>query len=157
MSIYDYIVKDVNGNDVSISKYKNKVILIVNTATKCGFTNQYIELQELYNLYKDKGFEILDFPCNQFLSQAPGSNNDINNFCKIHYETTFERFSKICVKGCNIEPLYQYLINNSNYILNKNIKWNFTKFLISRNGDIIHRYVPFVKPKNIMNDIEKLL
>lgn len=157
MSIYDYIVKDINGNDVSISKYKNKVLLIVNTATRCGFTNQYKELQEIYNLYKDKGFEILDFPCNQFLNQAPGSDDDINTFCKLSYKTEFDRFHKVCVKGERIEPLYEYLINNSNYILNKNIKWNFTKFLINRNGDIIHRYAPFTKPKCIMLDIEKLL
>lgn len=157
MSIYDYIVKDTNGNDVSISKYKGKVLLIVNTATKCGFTNQYKELQQIYDLYKERGFEILDFPCDQFLNQAPESDEDINNFCKLHYAATFDRFHKICVKGYDIEPFYEYLINNSSYILNKNIKWNFTKFLVNREGSIIHRYAPFIKPKSIIKDIEKLL
>ena len=157
MSIYNYIVKDTNGNDVSISKYKGKVLLIVNTATKCGFTNQYKELQQIYDLYKERGFEILDFPCDQFLNQAPESDEDIDNFCKLNYATAFDRFHKICVKGYDIEPFYEYLINNSSYIFNKNIKWNFTKFLVNREGSIIHRYAPFVNPKYIIKDIEKLL
>lgn len=157
MNIYDYTVKDINGNDISLSKYKNKVLLIVNTATRCGFTKQYEDLEKIYQMYKNKGFEILDFPCNQFLNQAPESDDEINNFCKLKYNTTFDRFKKIDVKGKNIEPLYSYLINNSNHLFNKNIKWNFTKFLIDRNGNIVRRFSSFSSGSTITKYIDKFI
>ncbi|WP_295154768.1 glutathione peroxidase [uncultured Brachyspira sp.] len=157
MSIYDFNVKDINGNDVSLAKYKNKVVLIVNTATKCGFTKQYKDLENIYEMYNSRGFEILDFPCNQFLNQAPQSDEKIDNFCKLKYNTTFDRFKKIDVKGKNIEPLYLYLINNSNYFLNKNIKWNFTKFLINREGYIIHRFSSIDSINKIKKYIDKFI
>ncbi|MEI0491037.1 glutathione peroxidase [Brachyspira intermedia] len=157
MSIYDFYVKDINGNEVSLAKYKNKVILIVNTATRCGFTNQYKDLENIYKNYNSRGFEILDFPCNQFLNQAPESNEQIDNFCKVKYNTTFDRFQKIDVKGKNIEPLYLYLINNSNYLFNKDIKWNFTKFLIDRNGNIVKRFSSFSSGSTISKYIDKII
>ena len=157
MSIYDFNVKDINGNDVSLAKYKNKVILIVNTATRCGFTNQYKDLENMYEMYNSRGFEILDFPCNQFLNQAPESDEQIDNFCKLKYNTTFDRFKKIDVKGNNIEPLYSYLINNSNYLFNKDIKWNFTKFLIDRNGNIVKRFSSFSSGNSITKYIDRLI
>ncbi len=157
MNIYDYTVKDINGNDISLSKYKNKVLLIVNTATRCGFTRQYKDLEYIYKKYNHKGFEILDFPCNQFLNQAPESNQEIDNFCKLKYNTTFDRFQKIDVKGDNIEPLYSYLINNSNYFFNKNIKWNFTKFLINRDGYVVFRFSSIASINNIIKCIDDII
>ena len=156
MSIYDFYVKDINGNEVSLAKYKNKVILIVNTDTRCGFTNQYKDLENIYKNYNSRGFEILDFPCIQFLNQAPESNEKIDNFCKLKYNTTFDRFKKIDVKGKNIEPLYLYL-NNSNYLFNKDIKWNFTKFLIDRNGNIVKRFSSFSSGSTISKYIDKII
>lgn len=156
MNIYEYSVKDLSGEMFSLSNYKEKVILIVNTATKCGFTPQYEGLEKLYKEYKDRGFEILDFPCNQFLRQAPGTDEEINNFCTLNYGTTFKRFSKIKVNGKDADPLYQFLKNESKLPFNK-IKWNFTKFLINRKGEVIAHYDPNVKPEDIKNDIEKLL
>ncbi|PTY41082.1 glutathione peroxidase [Brachyspira hampsonii] len=157
MNIYDFYVKDINGNDVSLSKYRNKVILIVNTATRCGFTKQYKDLENIYEIYNSRGFEILDFPCNQFLNQAPESDEKIDSFCKMRYNTSFDRFKKIDVKGKNIEPLYLYLINNSNYLFNKNIKWNFTKFLIDRNGNVVRRFSIFSSAKSITKYIDKII
>ncbi|WP_183305961.1 glutathione peroxidase [Dysgonomonas hofstadii] len=157
MSIYDFKVKDVQGNDVSLDAYKGKVLLIVNTATKCGFTPQYKDLQDLYLRYKDKGFEILDFPCNQFGSQAPGTNEEIADFCEMKYKTTFKTFGKIDVNGDNADPLYKYLKSNSKGFLGEAIKWNFTKFLIDKQGNITDRYAPITNPAKISGDIEKLL
>ncbi|WP_300365560.1 glutathione peroxidase [Brachyspira sp.] len=157
MNIYDYNVKDIKGNDISLSKYKGKLLLIVNTATRCGFTNQYKDLEYIYKKYKDQGFEILDFPCNQFLNQAPETNEEIDSFCKLKYNTTFDRFQKIYVKGKGIEALYSYLINNSNYFLNKNIKWNFTKFLINREGDIIYRFSAIDRINKIIKYIDEII
>lgn len=157
MSIYDFSVKDVQGNNTSLNIYKGKVLLIVNTATKCGFTPQYKDLQDLYLKYKDRGFEILDFPCNQFGSQAPGTNQEIAEFCEMKYKTTFKTFAKIDVNGDNADPLYKYLKANSKGFLGEAIKWNFTKFLIDKDGNIIDRYAPITNPSKINNKIEELL
>jgi glutathione peroxidase len=138
--------------------FQGKVLLIVNTATACGFTPQYKGLQKLYDDYKDKGFEILDFPCNQFAIQAPGSETEINNFCTLKYHTTFQRFSKIDVNGKNESSLYSFLKNQQKGVFgSRNIKWNFTKFLIDKTGNVIKRYGPDKKPEIIEHDIKKLL
>ncbi len=157
MSIYDFEVKDISGNLVSLEKYKNKVLLIVNTATGCGFTPQYDALEGLYKEYNEKGFEILDFPCNQFANQAPGTEEEIKIFCKLKYDVSFDQFSKIDVNGENESPLYKYLKENSKGFLGSKIKWNFTKFLVNRDGEVVNRYAPTVKPEDIRIDIEKLL
>lgn len=177
MSIYDFTVKDNEQNEVSLSEYKGKVLLIVNTATKCGLTPQYEGLEKLYKEFKERGLEILDFPCNQFLSQAPGTDEEINSFCSLNFGTTFKRFSKIDVNGENAHPLYKYLKdenkkevedNESKGLLQKladlgqkvtgtEIKWNFTKFLVDREGNVVHRFAPTTKPENISKEIEKLL
>lgn len=157
MGLYQIRVEDVNRNVVSFERYKGKVLLIVNTATKCLFTPQYEELQEIYNKYNEKGFEVLDFPCNQFANQAPGLVEDINEECVEKYETTFPRFNKINVNGEEESILYTYLKKHQKGFLGKEIKWNFTKFLIDRNGNVVKRYAPTVKPNKISKDIEKLL
>lgn len=157
MSIYDFSVKDIKGNDVSLEQYKGKVLLIVNTATACGFTPQYKELQDLYLKYKDKGFEILDFPCNQFGKQAPGSNEEIASFCEIKYKTTFRTFAKIDVNGKNADPLYVYLKQQEKGFLGEAIKWNFTKFLIDKEGNVVDRYAPITRPSKIEDQIAELL
>lgn len=156
-TIYDFTVKNDKGEDVSLEKYKGKVLLIVNTATKCGFTKQYDGLEELYKKYKDRGFEILDFPCNQFAGQAPGTIEEINNFCALNFGTSFDRFDKIDVNGENEAPLYTYLKDQISGKLSKNIRWNFTKFLIGKNGIPVKRYDSMKKPANIAKDIEELL
>ena len=155
--IYDYVVKDRKGNDVKLSEYKGKVLLIVNTATGCGFTPQYEGLENLYKKYKSKGFEILDFPCNQFGNQAPGSNDEINEFCTLKYHTTFPRFAKIDVNGKNEDPLYTYLKSQKKGLLNKNIKWNFTKFLVDKEGNVVDRFDSMTTPEKIDSKIEELL
>lgn len=156
-TIYDFTVKDNKGNDISLDKYKGKVLLIVNTATECGFTPQYQGLEELYKKYKDQGFEILDFPSNQFGGQAPGTNTEIQNFCTARFGTTFDRFAKIDVNGENEDPLYTYLKKSQGGLLGDKIKWNFTKFLIDRDGNVVERYSSQKKPENIAKEIEKLL
>ena len=157
MKFYDITVKDSKGNDVSLSEYKDKVLLIVNTATGCGFTPQYNGLQELYEKYKDKGFEILDFPCNQFGNQAPGTNEEINNFCTLRYNITFRQFDKINVNGDNESKLYSWLKSQKGGLGSSNIKWNFTKFLINRNGEVVERYGSAKTPASIESAIVKLL
>ena len=157
MSIYDFNVKDGKGAEVSLSQFEGKVLLIVNTATGCGFTPQYKGLQELYNKYRERGFEILDFPCNQFGHQAPGTNEEIDSFCELKYHTTFPRFAKIDVNGKNEEPLYRFLKQEKGGFIGDDIKWNFTKFLISREGCVVDRYAPVTKPEKIEQDILKLL
>lgn len=137
----------------TLANYKGKVILIVNTATKCGFTPQYEELEELYEKYKDEGFVILDFPCNQFFHQAPGSDEEIHEFCTLRYNTKFPRFAKIDVNGKNEHPLYKELKEK----FPGRIKWNFTKFLINRKGEVVARYEPNKKPKSFEEDIKNLL
>jgi glutathione peroxidase len=157
MSVYDFTVKNNKGADISLEQYKGKVLLIVNTATQCGFTPQYKGLQELYDACKDKGFEILDFPCNQFGKQAPGSAEEIQQFCTLKYHTTFPQFDKIEVNGSNESPLYTYLKSQAKGSLGSNIKWNFTKFLVDKNGAVIKRYGSAAKPEAIKKDIEGLL
>ncbi len=156
-TIYDFTVRDNQGNDVSLDKYKGKVLLIVNTATECGFTPQYDGLEELYKKYKDQGFEILDFPSNQFGGQAPGTDAEIENFCTARFGTTFDRFAKIDVNGENEDPLYTYLKKSQGGLLGDKIKWNFTKFLVDREGNVVERYSSQKKPENLSKEIEKLL
>jgi glutathione peroxidase len=153
-TIYDFTVKGIDEEDVSLQLFKGKVLLIVNTATECGFTPQYTGLQKLYDAYKEKGLEILDFPCNQFENQAPESSKEINNFCTLNYHTTFSRFAKIEVNGENESPLYKYLKDISG---SKDIEWNFTKFLIDNEGNLVKRYGSGKKPKAIEKDIRKQL
>ena len=158
MSIYDFNVKDINNQEISMSKYKGKVLLIVNTASLCGFTPQYKKLEELYNKYKNKNFKILAFPSNQFSKQEPGTNEEIKKFCNVNFNISFDLFSKIDVNGDNTIPLYKYLKNEqSGFLWTKSIKWNFTKFLIDKNGNVINRYAPFTKPFSIEDDIVNIL
>ena len=157
MNIYDFKVRSAKGEDVPMTKYQGKVILIVNTATGCGFTPQYEGLQKLYDKYKDKGLEILDFPCNQFGHQAPGTEDEIQEFCTLKYKTTFPLFAKIDVNGKDAEPLFEYLKKQKGGFLGDDIKWNFTKFLVSREGTVMERYAPVTKPEKIESDILKFL
>ena len=157
MSIYDYSVKDRSGNNVSMSMFKGKVLLIVNTATGCGFTPQYEGLEELYKKYHEKGLEILDFPCNQFGNQAPGNNDEIHEFCTLKYNTTFDQFAKVEVNGENEIPLYTFLKKEKGGIMGSNIKWNFTKFLVDREGNVVKRYAPTDTPEKIEDSIKELL
>ena len=179
MPIYSYNVKNRSGEEVSLSKFKGKVLIIVNTATGCGFTPQYEGLEKLYKKYHDSGLEILDFPCNQFGNQAPGSDDEIHEFCSLKYNTSFDQFSKIEVNGENEEPLYTYLKNAiaddiidgvknkmamkaiekiSKTTKNKNdIKWNFTKFLVDRDGNVVGRYSPTYKPEDMEDKIKELI
>ncbi len=158
MSLYDFNVTDIDGKTVSMSKYKGKVLLIVNVASECGFTPQYAGLEKLYETYKDKGFMILGFPCNQFREQESGSNKEIKFFCKGTYHVTFDMFSKIEVNGENADPLYKFLKEKQGgFMWMDGIKWNFTKFLVDREGNIVDRYAPITKPKDIEEDIVKLL
>jgi len=157
MTFYDYTVKGRAGEDVALSIYKGKVLLVVNTATGCGFTPQYEGLQKLYDKHKDKGFEILDFPCNQFANQAPGTIEDIQSFCTLNYGTTFPRFAKIDVNGRNASDLYKFLKKEKKSALGSSIKWNFTKFLIDREGNVVKRYAPADTPESIEADILALL
>ncbi len=179
MGIYDFTVKAQDGGSVSLSDYKGKVLLIVNTATGCGFTPQYEDLQKIYELHREDGLEILDFPCNQFMGQAPGTDEEIHSFCTGRFGITFPQFSKIDVNGENAAPLYKYLTENTSfggfsgamgvvlkpivkkmdkeYKDNGNIKWNFTKFLIDRNGEIVARFEPTDSLDKVKEEIEKLL
>jgi glutathione peroxidase len=154
MSIYDITVKDMAGKDAVLSEYKGKVLLIVNTATHCGFTPQYPGLQALYAKYKDKGFEILDFPCNQFMGQAPEGIEEYHNICTTRFGVTFRQFAKIDVNGNNESPLYTYLKKESG---GKNIGWNFTKFLVDRQGKLVKRFESADKPETMDPEIAKLL
>ena len=180
-TVYDFTVKDRKGKDVSLKEYANEVLLIVNTATKCGFTPQYEELEKLYEKYHSQGFEILDFPCNQFGQQAPGTDESIHEFCKLNFGTELPRFKKVKVKGDDAEPLYKFLQEQKGFagwdmshpiahilddMLTKadpdykeksDIKWNFTKFLISKKGQVIARFEPTEKIENIAKQIEELL
>ena len=157
MSIYDFEVLDYKGNPVKLEKYRGKVLLIINTATKCGFTKQYDGLEKFYLEHKDEGFEILDFPCDQFLHQAPGTNEEIHDFCILRFAIAFPQFSKIKVNGKEEAPLYTYLKNNCEVNKGKRIKWNFTKFLISKDGTIVSRYEPNQTSDEFKDDIIKLL
>lgn len=157
MSIYDFTLKDVNGNDVPMSDFKDKVLLIVNTATGCGFTPQYEGLQKLYDKYSSRGFEILDFSCNQFGNQAPGTEEEIVNFCKLKYNVSFRQFAKTEVNGENEHPLYTYLKSQKSGTMGSRIKWNFTKFLVDRNGRVVERFAPTAVPEKIEEKIETIL
>lgn len=154
---YDYKVKNISGEDVSMSDYKGKVVLIVNTASKCGFTKQYEGLEELYEKYKDQGFVILGFPCNQFGAQEPGGNAEIKNFCTSTFSVTFPMMSKIDVNGDDADPLYKFLKKEKGGILGDDIKWNFTKFLIDRDGNVVDRFASQKTPKALEKEVEKLL
>ena len=179
--IYDFTVKDRKGNDVSLKEYANEVLLIVNTATKCGFTPTYNELEATYKKYHAQGFEVLDFPCNQFKNQAPGTDESIHEFCKLQFGTEFPQFKKIKVNGDDAEPLFKFLKEQKGFagwdeshkltpILDKilseedpdykskpDIKWNFTKFLINKKGQVVSRFEPTEKIEHIQAEIEKLL
>ncbi len=157
MSVYDYNVKDMQGNSVSLKTFEGKVLLIVNTATGCGFTPQYEGLENLYRSYKDQGFEILDFPCNQFGNQAPGTNDEIHQFCTLKYDVSFPQFSKIDVNGEHEDPLYTYLKSQKKGTLGSRIKWNFTKFLVDRNGNVVGRFAPTDTPEKLESKIKAVL
>lgn len=179
-TVYDFTVKDRKGNEVKLDSYKDKVLLIVNTATGCGFTPHYNPLEEMYKDFKDKGFEILDFPCNQFANQAPGSEEEIHNFCTLKFGTEFPQFAKIDVNGENADPLFVFLatekpfqgfgkgiknaalekfanLNNKTFGDKAYIKWNFTKFLINREGKVIARFEPTVDMKEVRKAVEEAL
>ena len=151
--IYTFSVKTRSGDEKPLADFKGKVLLIVNTATGCGFTPQYEGLERLFEDYHEKGLEILDFPCNQFGHQAPGSDTEIHEFCTGKYKTQFDQFKKIDVNGDNADPLYKWLTSEKG----GSIKWNFTKFLIDKDGNIVKRYGSITKPEKIRKDIEKLL
>ena len=157
MSIYDYSVKAQDGSEVSLADYQGRVLLIVNTATGCGFTPQYEGLQDLYEKYQSQGLEILDFPCNQFGHQAPGSDEEITDFCQSRYGVTFRQFKKIEVNGAGEEPLYTFLKLQKKGVMGDNIKWNFTKFLVDRKGNVVARFAPTVTPEKIDEQIKELL
>lgn len=181
MNIYDFKATTIDGTEVSLEKYKGKVVVITNTASKCGFTPQYEDLQRLFAKYKEQGLEILGFPSNQFAEQEPGSNEEIQSFCSLNYGVDFQMFSKIDVRGPNAHPLFNYLTGQApfqgfdmNHALGKilkslleekfpetlhgdSIKWNFTKFLVDRNGNVVGRYEPTTAPMDMEKDIEKLL
>ena len=157
-SIYNYSAYTINGESQSFGSYKGKTLLIVNVASKCGFTSQYKELEEIYREYKDQGLEILAFPCNQFGAQEPGDAEEIKQFCSLTYDVSFPLFAKIDVNGDQTAPVYQFLKESLPGILgSKAIKWNFTKFLVNKNGIPEKRYAPTDKPHDILNDIKKIL
>jgi glutathione peroxidase len=156
-SIYDFTVADSRGNPVSLEDYRGKVLLIVNTASKCGFTPQYTQLQALYDQYNERDFVVLALPCNQFGGQEPGSNAEVQEFCQMNFGLSFPVMGKIDVNGSEQHALYTHLKSQAGGVLNSKIKWNFTKFLVDREGQVVKRYAPIRKPKDIAADIEKLL
>ncbi|MCR5440390.1 MAG: glutathione peroxidase [Selenomonas sp.] len=181
MGIYDFQVKTNKGEEKSLADYKGKVLLIVNTASKCGFTPQFQELQELYLKYKEQGLEILGFPCNQFAGQEPGTNSEVQEFCRLNYGVTFPIFAKGDVRGETAQPLFKYLVEQQGFkgfdeshpiaakligalkenfpeiLAGDGIKWNFTKFLVDRDGQVVARFEPTTAPSALAKDIEKLL
>ncbi len=181
MNIYDFKVKTIDGEETTLEKYKGKVLVVVNTASKCGFTPQYSDLENIYKKYKDMGLEILGFPCNQFAEQEPGNSNDVKAFCQLNYGVTFPLFEKVDVKGQTAHPLFKFLSNSMpfngfdlstpsgrlldnilkekypEYIIGNSIKWNFTKFLIDRDGNIVNRFESPVDPMDMIPEIEKIL
>ncbi len=157
-TVYDFTAEKLEGGDQSLADYKGKVLLIVNTASKCGFTPQFEGLEKVYENLKDKGLVVLGFPCNQFASQDPGSNSEIGEFCQRNYGVSFPMFAKIDVNGSEAHPLYKFLSKEAKGILGSEaIKWNFTKFLVGRDGNVIDRYAPTTKPEDMVKDIEKAL
>lgn len=158
MSVYDYSAKTLDGQDATLADYRGQVLLIVNTASKCGFTPQYEGLEQLWRTYKDRGFAILAFPCNQFGAQEPGDASEIANFCSLTYDVTFPVMSKIDVNGADAHPLYKFLKKEQKGLLGTEaIKWNFTKFLIGRDGEVVERFAPTTKPEDLTAAIEALL
>ena len=181
LSFYDFKVKSISGKEVSLTDYKGKVLLIANTASKCGFTPQYEELEQLYKTYQEQGLEVLGFPSNQFAEQEPASNAEVQNFCQINYGVTFPLFEKMDVRGSSAHPLFTYLTDKApfkgfdlnhpsggalqgilqekfpHFLEGNSIKWNFTKFLIDREGNVVGRYEPTTLPLSMKKDIEKLL
>jgi glutathione peroxidase len=158
MSIYDYSAETLDGKAAPLSDYRGKVVLIVNTASKCGFTPQYEGLEALYRQYADKGLVVLGFPCNQFGAQEPGDAEEIKSFCSLTYDVTFPMFAKIDVNGPKAHPLYEYLKHEKKGLLgSEGIKWNFTKFLVGRDGEVAERFAPTTKPADLASSIEKLL
>tara|TARA_B100001750_G_C15354012_1_gene518713 strand:- start:381 stop:881 length:501 start_codon:yes stop_codon:yes gene_type:complete len=157
-NIYDFSCKNINGEDISLSIFSGKTILIVNTASKCGFTPQYTGLEDLYKEYSDKGFEILAFPCNQFGGQEPGNEKEISEFCSINFNVTFPIFSKVEVNGTSAHPLFKFLTSSKPGLLGtEKIKWNFTKFLVNNSGIPVKRYSPKTSPESLTSDIKKLV
>ncbi len=156
-SLYDFSATLNNGKEKKLSAYKGKVLLIVNTASRCGFTPQYKGLQELYAKYRDRGFELLAFPCDQFGHQEPGSDEEIKQFCELNYSVEFPLFSKVEVNGEGAHPLYKFLRSQKSGLLSDSIKWNFTKFLIDKQGKVVERYAPMTPPERIASDIERQL
>lgn len=157
MNIYNFTAKTIDGADKSIADYKGKVLLVVNVASKCGFTKQYSGLEALYQKYKDQGIEILAFPCNQFGSQEPGTSEDIKEFCSVNFGVSFQLFDKIDVNGDNAHPIFKYLTKAKGGVITDAIKWNFTKFLIDREGNVVDRFAPQTTPESIEKEIKKLL
>jgi glutathione peroxidase len=158
MSIYQFDVQNAKGETVSLANYKNKILLIVNTASQCGYTRQYKELQELHNKYSSEDFVVLGFPCNQFGNQEPGSNEEIQSFCQLNFGVTFPVFAKVNVNGNDASPLFKYLTTEARGILGtKDVKWNFTKFLVNRQGEVVKRYASATNPLSIQEDISELL
>ncbi|CAJ1905956.1 unnamed protein product [Sphenostylis stenocarpa] len=157
-SIHEFTVKDAKGRDVSLTTYKGKVLLVVNVASKCGFTNtNYTQLTELYSRYKDKGLEILAFPCNQFLKQEPGSSQDAEQFACTRFKAEYPIFGKVRVNGPDTVPVYKFLKAHKPGFLGSRIKWNFTKFLVDKDGHVLRRYAPITSPLSIENDIKMAL
>jgi glutathione peroxidase len=156
-SIYDFSAKSLAGEDVALKRFEGKVLLIVNTASACGFTPQYKDLEALQQAYGARGFSVLGFPCNQFGRQEPGNATEIGEFCERNYAISFPMFDKIDVNGANAHPLYQYLRAEKSGLLGSSIKWNFTKFLIDRSGKVVARHAPTTTPKALTRDIEALL
>lgn len=181
MSIYDFSAETLGGKTVSLSAYKGKALLIVNTASKCGFTPQYEGLEALYQANKDKGFEILGFPCNQFLEQEPGTSEEIQSFCKLNFGVTFPLFAKVDVRGPKASPIYDYLKNAAPFkgldlqvegarviegvlkekypelLEGNDVKWNFTKFLVNKEGEVIGRFEPYITPQELQTELDKVL
>ncbi|MFM6930315.1 MAG: glutathione peroxidase, partial [Bdellovibrio sp.] len=157
-SLYNFTVNDASGKPISLETLQGKVVLIVNVASKCGYTPQYKGLEELFKTHEDQGFTVLGFPCNQFGSQEPGSNDEIQQFCELNYGVTFPVMAKVDVNGSNADPVYQWLKSSAPGILGTEmIKWNFTKFLIGKDGQVLKRYAPQDKPEDLVNDIKKAL
>jgi glutathione peroxidase len=157
MNIYDFQVTDAQGNQKSLKDYQGKVVLIVNTASKCGLTPQYEGLQAMYDRLKPQGLEILAFPCDQFANQEPGSDAEIQEFCQLNYGVNFPVFAKLEVNGKGAHPLYRYLRSQCKGLLNDSIKWNFTKFLVDRSGQVVDRFAPTVQPEKLASAVENLL
>lgn len=156
-ALYDFTAKTLDGKERSLADYSGRVVLVVNTASKCGFTPQYKGLQELHEAYADKGLAIIGFPCNQFGGQEPGGSGEIEEFCQVNYGVTFQMMEKINVNGDDAHPLFKWLREQKSGVMGNKIKWNFTKFLIGKDGQVIERYAPATKPEKISGDIEKAL